>query len=371
MDLDQDGLLDVIAGSGALLQGDGTGAFRTAATLDLPLLSLGMLTADFNEDGRLDLAVLSAADDRLSVLLTAGSGYAPAIYLNVGQRVTGIAAPDLNADGHKDLVVLTSASAILQSRDSLSVFLGDGRGGFTPVPAPSFGRRPAALALADWNQDGKLDLAIANSAANDVYILRGDGTGRFAAPLGIAVDMGPSVLIAADFNHDRRPDLAVLNQGNNSLLILVGDGTGSLFPQGRHAAPASTVAALSGYIDADSHLDILVAGKNESLVLLGDGAGGFRTGPPVDIGEPINGAALGDLNGDRFADLVATTTSHDACVRILMGLGGGRFAPARRYTVLSTPASPVLSDFNQDGLLDILVNSSDVAGVTVLDNRSL
>lgn len=375
-DFDQDGFLDVLAGSGAFLKGDGTSTFRTVPTFDVPTTVRSALAADFNEDGRLDLALPGTSANRLRFLFTRGPEFAESDYQDIGLSYAGAAAADLNGDGHSDLAVITTASAAFQSKDSLLILLGNGRGGFSAVPAPPVGPRPSALAVADWDGDGKPDLAITRSSANELCILRGDGTGGFTTSTRIAVSKTPSALLAADFNHDKKFDLAVLHKGSSDLLILLGDGTGRFVQQGRFAAPSVSVLAqafvLAGYVDADPHLDIILPTSSESVVLLGDGTGSFRRGPPLLLGTPLlTGAALGDLNGDRLADLVVTTSSEGSSVRILLGLGGGWFAPARRHVALPYPTEPALIDFNQDGLLDILVGSSQVTGVSFLDNRSL
>lgn len=207
---------------------------------------------------------------------------APGSPLTTGLVPYGIAAADLNRDGKIDLAIAA------QFGSSVSIFLGNGAGGFaeasgSPIALP--GRANSWIAAGDVDRDGKLDLAVANqgardaTAAQDVTILLGDGAGGFAEAATSPVDsggQGTTALVLADLDGDGRLDLAATNVfpagGPNSVSVLRGDGHAGFAP-----APGSPItvgtqpfALASGDLNRDGKPDLAVAntGSNSVSVLL-------------------------------------------------------------------------------------------------------
>jgi hypothetical protein len=179
--------------------------------------------ADFNGDGRPDLALTDVESNKVSILLGVGSGeFRAGGTVSVAEQVSCLAVADVNADGKADLVVGSYSHDV-------TVLLGNGAGGFrvaagspigigSPFEAGS-GRDPAGIATADFNGDGKPDLAVANEDSNNVVVLLGNGAGGFrpAAYSPFPV-LSPSSLTAANLNGDGKADLAV--SGSEGLTIL-------------------------------------------------------------------------------------------------------------------------------------------------------
>src|SRR5207253_530444 len=130
---------------------------------------------------------------------------------------------DFNGDGKQDL-------AVINYPNSLSILLGDGAGGFTTTNY-AIGSYAVSIAVGDFNGDGKQDLAVANygtgSDPNTVSILLGDGAGGFRARTNFPVGSSPASVAVGDFNNDGKQDLAVANTGSNNVSILLGNGDGS------------------------------------------------------------------------------------------------------------------------------------------------
>ena len=225
-----------------------------------------------------------------------------------GCQPGALAAADFNGDGKLDLAVGCDAS------ENLIVLLGDGRGGFRTGGTFSGGPNPAEIEAADFDRDGKVDLAIANHGVALVTILRGDGKGGFrpapGSPLSVRSKPHPHTIAAKDVNGDGFLDLVIDSWGENRLTILPGDGKGgfsapgSPVEAGRKPYRNLRVADLNG----DGRLDIVVPNLVERgvTILSGDGRGGFRGAerPPIPAGPAPFSVAVADVNGDGKPDLL-------------------------------------------------------------------
>jgi hypothetical protein len=213
--LNGDGKLDVVAVGNStieILLGNGDGTFQTPLETPTTQMAEAIGIADINGDGKPDIVIAnegngSANSGSVSVLLGNGNGtfQMPVLYGTGAIYTDALALGDLNHDGKMDIVV----ASIYDNSSTYGVIgtlLGDGNGTFQPVvnmntPTPMEGVR--SLALADFNGDGKLDVAV---GAGDVLLL-GNGDGTLQKPLTLGAG-GPGIA-AADFNTDGRPDLAV------------------------------------------------------------------------------------------------------------------------------------------------------------------
>jgi hypothetical protein len=253
----------------------------------------------------------------------------------------------------------------------VSVLLGQGDGSFLPAVSYQVGTGPGAVVVGDFDHDGKLDLATANSGDNTITVLLGNGNGTFQdSPGSLAqntyfVGSSPSALVADDFLHNGNLDLVAANFGDNTVTVLLGNGDGTFQDDPRSLAQhtfsvgngPNTVAV--GDFNNDGAHDLVTANAYDNTVseLLGLGEAQFRTATPANSIAPRNTPFLQDLTGDGIADQLVLNSSGDLLFR--QGLPGpaNSFAPpvpinagrpARDATVYRTGSGWAVAAIDQE-----------------------
>ena len=221
-DMDGDGDTDLVVGNSgggtvSVLLNNGSGVGYTMATgtpLVIGFNPVGLTVADVNKDRRPDIVVTNGTGigNTVRIILNTTTGYVQQNPVTVGTTPSAVVAADLDGDGTLDLAVTNSGS------NNVSLLKGSGTGAFTAIGQPvSVGMTPLALAAADLNLDGKVDLVVPNSAANPgtLHVLLGKGDGTFTLAGGAPVLIGREAyaVAVADFNKDGRPDIAVTRYG--------------------------------------------------------------------------------------------------------------------------------------------------------------
>ena len=235
--------------------------------------------------------------------------------------------------------------------------------GFGPASTYSTGIAPSAMAMGDFDRNGKPDLVIANSTSNNISVLLNNGNGTFASHVDYAAGTAPSAVAVGDFNGDGKSDIAVANQNSNNVSILLGNGDGTFQTAVNYMAGNEPAYLAMGDFNSDGKIDLAVGDQSQSItLLLGNGDGTFSTaaGPTGIYG--LYGVSVGDFNRDGKSDLVYFPYYSGGYV--LLGNGDGTFANPTSVSGAS-PTAAVLADLNADGKQDIVGAGSSIVWVAL------
>jgi hypothetical protein len=279
---------------------------------------VGAVTADFDGDGRADLAAVTQNDGLISFFMNAGGGVlvdGGAIAFTAG--AIALASGDFNGDQHPDLV-------FAQGNMTLAMLVNGANGSFTfyqptgPIDAGAVDAGDAVLwqtnalvhsmVVADFNGDGKPDLAVVEQMTNQVGLFLNDGNGGFAPRLDFDVGSTPASAVAGDFNGDGKIDLAFVNTAEQpaTIGVLPNDGAGGFGPMVRYQTSQGATAVIAGDFNSDGREDLAVvssAARSSALgVLYGLPDGGFAAEVSLPTGANLGGTAA-DLTGHHGLDL--------------------------------------------------------------------
>lgn len=318
-----DNSLTILAnqGAGTFLQATGSPITLGASRASAPAVAPSIASAVLTTSGFHDLLVTDPVANTVQVLLSNGDDTFKAAAgspITVGQEPSAIITGDFNADGKQDFVVTNFAD------NTFSLFFGNGDGTFQQAPSSPFAlpnavASPVAMTAADFNSDGKLDLAIVNQTTSDVSILLGNGDGTFTQATGSPFGVGktPVAVASGDVNNDSHPDLTVVNQADGTVSVLLGNGDGTF-----------TAA----------------------------------TNSPLATGQGPTSVTIADFNADGHADIAATDPQTDS-VSVFLGIGEGLFAPAFELPVGTNPTAILSANLSGASLTDVAI-TDDPSGAT-------
>ena len=284
--------------------------------------------ADLNGDGSKDL-VVSMLLNGMAVRLNDGHGnFAAAIPVAVPGEARGFAVADLNNDGRVDIAVATPSG--------LQVLMGAGDGTFAAAVAYSLAQSdPLSVTAADIDVDGDIDLLVDSGSGNGDFLqlFRNGGTGVFAAAINLSTGVEePAFPVVADLNHDGTPDIAAGSEPNFS--VLLGNGAGGYLAPRVFNTGVFTLVRGAADVNGDGHLDLIAMdGAADGVhirVFHGDGTGSFDAGTDVSAGVTTRSFRVIDVNGDGRVDLVAHHPTL-ATVSVQTGQPGGTFGPPVHY----------------------------------------
>ena len=346
------------------------------------------LSADFDDDGILDLATASFSGNTVSILRGQGTGgagngtFATAVpyALPSGSYPVSLASGDFNGDGIFDLAVADEEAG------SVSLLFGQGIGGigdgtFTAGATLAVSSNPWAIAVGDFDADGISDLAVACGSGN-VSILIGLGTdgiadGTFASAVDYVIGTTLYAITTGDFDSNGITDLAVAGDAGVSVLPGLGSGgrgDGTFGAQTTYACQSSPFGVTTGDFDADGITDLAVAnaGSGSVSVLLGSGADGQGDGTFLPSTHYACGAypyvvVVGDWNGDGVPDLAVPNGGTTNTLSILAGRtsGGqpdGTFATQQAFAAGTQARALASGDFDHDGMADFAVANNAASG---------
>jgi hypothetical protein len=342
----------------------------TIATYPVGAEPKAVAIADFNNDGKKDLAVVNRGSHTVSILLGDGAGnLGAATNFSTGDTFSepfALTVGDFNNDGKNDVVVSKGNVHLI------SLLLGDGNGLLgTPVDF-SVGESPGTFAVGDFNGDGNSDIAIADSGFNNggVYVMLSTGTGSFGSPTKFTAGARPRYLAVGDFNRDGKIDLAVANVGFgfNKISVLIGNGTGGFSAPTDFAVGSSPIGLVVRDLNRDGFLDIAVANtdSNNVSILKSDGQGGFGAATSFPANSFPLSITSGDFDGDGKLDLAVGANNTGDRISILRGDDTGQFMAPASFSAGSGPYDLTAGDLNGDGVSDLAVANASSNSASVL-----
>jgi len=361
-DFNGDGKTDVAVGGLGILLGTGTGKFTVGPTYEA--FSGGMAAADINGDHKLDVVIANGGSVAIYFGYGNGTLQGPRLFYT-GDEESLVALGDFNGDGNLDV------AAVGYNEENglvLTIQLGTGKGTFlTPLPSVNaIGSK--AILVGDFNGDQKLDVAILDYVSNNngqVAIFLGNGDGTFQSPITTDAGYESVAFAAGDFNGDGKLDLAVANTCINNVncqsgqvTILLGNGNGSFTNGSAINLGVSPNSIVAGNFINGGPLDLIVTNagtsqKNSSYAsfLVGAGNGTFQAPVAVNAGVSENYAITGDFNNDGNLDFAVLNTT-TSTVSVIFGSGNGTFHAPISTAAVGGPMAA--ADFNGDGKLDLL-----------------
>jgi hypothetical protein len=378
-------------------------------TRTVPTVSFGALTPfavgsgpvasvmeDLNGDGRLDLIVANSDSNSVSVLLNTtpvGSttpSFGAAATFAVGTNPFGIALADLNGNGKLDIITANFNS------NNISVLMNTTAPGATTasfIAQQTFavGGHPQGITTADFNADGRPDIAVTNANDNTVSILvsttiGGVLTPTFAPQQTFAVGNTPVFAVSADMNGDGRPDLVVSNNFTGTVSVLLnvtaaGAPNVSFFPQQTFSVGGGPIPIAVADLNGDGRPDIAVANSNDAdvSVLLNTGTVGsnkvaFAGQQTFAVGTTPQGLAAGDVDGDGRPDLVVSNFDGNSLSVLVntttVGTSTPTFAPQQTFAAEGAPLPVLVGDITGDGRLDVAVVLNTSNNISVLPNTT-
>ena len=355
----------------SIFLGYGNGSFANQLKYSTGSYPQSVAVGDFNNDTHLDIIVTNVVDNNVGVLLGSRNGsFGTQRTYPIGASPSLVAVGDFNNDTRLDVALLVNVD---DNNPGMNVLLGYGDGSFTSVMTYTLGSIPNAIIAGDFNNGGGLDVAVINAGNNNVGIFHGYLTEAFykETMLITGKNSRPRSFVIEDFNNDGLMDVAVANSGTDSIGIFLGHGHISFanqktFSTSPHSSPYSIAAA---DFNNDTFLDIVVANYQSSNVgiFLGFGNGSFANQTTYLAGSEPKFIAARDFNNDTIPDIVVANYGSNN-LGIFLGYGDGTFAEMILVSLEygSRPFFVLVGDFNNDRKLDFAVANNGTDSLYIL-----
>lgn len=281
----------------SILLGAGGGTFTYHTYLNAGNTPNGITSADFNNDGKTDLAVTNNTGQSVSIFKgTGGGNFSLFLTMTTGNSPNGIASADLDLDGNADLVVGNYYTG------EIYVFAGSGNGNFGFAQTYTVGYSPDQILVKDLNTDGHPDLVV-NCHSGTASVLLGGSNMVFSNPVSYLASALTSALTLADFNGDGKYDIASAGQYYNDVTILFGDGAGGFPTTQSFTVNVNPTFIAAGDFDLDGKMDLVIPFQymDSIAIYLGNGQGGF--GAPNYFTTGPGWVLPGDYDLDGRTDL--------------------------------------------------------------------
>jgi hypothetical protein len=344
---------------------------------------VGIVAFELNNQLGLDIVTgneAGAEGPSLSLLFNRGAGsFFPDVRREVGEQyiLHALTNGDYTSDGLSDLAVAVTDASEFPVVAKVLIYRNNGNGGFGSGQMFTVGGLfPLCIASADMTGDGDLDLVVCHSQQTGdtlqgvVSVLPGRGGGGFMVPIPRQVGTAPSALAVADVDQDGDLDVVVGDSDARAVFVMYGNPTTQLLdPPIRLIDVASPSAVVVADVDPPSRPDVLMSNRSGGeLIILRQTASRVFSAPAVTTFAPVPtdmGAA--DFDEDGRIDLVATSLSSGS-VELWRGNGAGGFTFAESVAISSAPDRLVIDDFNDDGRPDVATSAALADTVSVVLN---
>jgi hypothetical protein len=348
-----------------------SGQFKKAVYYPAGARPYHVITAHLTDSGNADLILGDYVSNQIVVLLGNGDGTFHEPLKFRAPSPIDLAAGDFNGDGNQDLVVVENGGT---GDGSLALFLGDGKGGFKLSGTYPLGAISVSVAVADFNGDGNLDVAVTNQRGT-VMTFFGDGHGKLRNRMSYKVTGAPVGIAAGDLNGDHHPDLAVTQFHNGSVAVLMNDGTGKfLKPVTYNAGGGEVVDVKIADLRNNGDQDLVIADASLGMVvLLNEGDGTFGKAsiytPTFENWQPPEACTVADFNLDGNLDVACATVRNNAY--FFYGKGNGRFSSGIeiKETINHNGGFSIAAgDFNNDNAPDLAIPIEENGKVAIMLN---
>jgi hypothetical protein len=350
-----------------VLLGYGNGSFANQMMYSAGSNPFSIAVGDFNNDTRIDIVVTNLGSNDMSVFLQYNRG----ALTNEGTYAYGgashlqyVTVGNMNNDTHLDIVVANYGT------NNIGFLYGYGNGTFESQITLDTGSNshPSCIAIADFDGDTQLDIAVTNYGTKSVDILLGNGEGTYVSQInyGTGFVSAPFVIVNGNLNNDRRSEIVAAYDDYDNVDILVAHDTGSFTDQMMYLTGPSPIFVAVADLNNDGQLDFVVVNSNNNSVsvFLGYGSGSFSNEIRYLTGSDPQFLAVADFNNDKRLDIVVSNEGSDD-VSILLGYGNGSFANQTKYSTGTSPRSVAAGDFNNDTQLDIVVANNGNDSVSI------
>jgi hypothetical protein len=332
-----------------------------------PSRPYGGIGSDLNGDGWLDLTTVNEDTSDLRVFLNTadGSGLVAADYLKPAPSTGNVPSPsepsDFDRDGNVDVAAANTQGA------SVSILFGNGDGTFAPQQEVTVSAQPRGLAVLDVDGDGDVDVATANRSEHELSILRNDGSGVFGNVTTFGTgSAGEWALAAGDMDDDGILDLVAGGNADGRIYVYLSNGDGTFTLSDDVAAGGSPWMLMVGDLNGDGAADVSTANNTTGTIVLGDGAGNLGTPQTYGIDNFGLATDFGDLDGDGDLDWI--TASFNGDWLLFLNDGAGNFTFDREFPAPSAASCSLLLDLDNDGDLDLALIDELADQVVLLKN---
>lgn len=337
-----------------------------------------IVSGDFNNDGKADVATANFNSNTVSVLTrnSANTGFNAKVDFAVAAAPRNIIAADFNADGKMDLATASNTttktfSVLIRNSNSLE------SGGFTLSNNPT-AYQLSALTSGDMNGDGRADIVSANYNTNTVSVyLRNAANTGFTLSGNYVTGSTVTNVEVGDFNADGKLDIAALNWVSNNVSVLLRNAANNGFSSALNYAVGTGPRGIAvGDFNADGKSDLVVTNHSSftiSVLLWNVANTGFNSAVHYPMSIMPQWVVVGDFNGDGKSDLAINgfqqNSPTDPNVFILINNGNGTFGTPIGYFVNAFIRSMTTGDYNGDGMADLAPVHNQANDVFLLESN--